>query len=291
MAEAPLKYMARYKPIQFPGCGAQGQKSIKLNTYISGDVMSSNSFRTKAYLDLLRFVKWTPSERYQNGANGANGHFYFVDSGYMHAGSLRPTAWHYCPIDDIRQAFQGKGTPTRFARVLKVCDYYLKYAQIDIAALGWGRRVTELQEYVDYYIGLDCNGFVGAYLEENFPSSGVVHNVDIDSLGEYYRDPAHPSGTRYTRIDDPKLIKRSDILVRSLQSTDPEAQTRHIALVEDVVGAATNSSVKLLLAESTGAKGLSSRTATLVKISKPEKPRWRRWKLGDREYDAVLRIK
>jgi hypothetical protein len=175
----------------------------------------------------------------------------------------------------------------RMARAIKLCDYYLQHADIDITKLGWGRRVTDLQEYVDYYIGMDCNGFVGAYLEENFSGSGIVGNIDIDSFGKYYAN--NTSGSGFTRIDDPKSIKRFDILIRRKVSSDPSAVTRHIALVEDVLGAATSTSVKLMLAESTGGSGLSSRTETLTKITKNSRDR--HWKLGSREYDAVIRSK
>jgi hypothetical protein len=283
MPERPLTYMSRYKPVQFAGCGSQGQKYIHLNAYISGDVMAGESFRKKAYLDIKRFIHGT--DRYAGGKHGAADHTYFTDTAFLVAPSIKPIPFHYCPWDDVRQAFQGKGTPVRFARALKLCDYYLQRADIDIAKLGWGRRVTDLQEYADYYIGLDCNGFVGAYLEDNLPGSGVVGNIDIDSIGNYYKDKT--SGTHFTRIDDPKLIKRSDILVRRKVSSDPSAVTRHIALVEDVIGTPTSSSVKLLLAESTGGSGLSSRTETLTKITKNSRDR--NWKLGTREYDAVIR--
>jgi len=285
MAERPLAYMSRYKPMQFSGCDAQGQKYVHLNTYISGDVMAGQSFAQKAYLDLKHFIHGTG--RYAGDKNGAAAHKYFTDTEFLVAPAIKPVPFHYCPWDDVRQAFQGKGTPNRFTRAIKLCDYYLRHAEIDITKLGWGRRVTDLQEYVNYYIGMDCNGFVGAFLEENFPGSGVARNIDIDSTGKYYAD--HASGSHFTRIDDPKLIKRYDILVRRKVSSDPAKATRHIALVEDVLGAATSTSVRVLLAESTGGSGLSSRTENLVKITKNSRDR--HWKLGDREYDAVIRSK
>jgi hypothetical protein len=180
----------------------------------------------------------------------------------------------------VRQVFQGKGTPARYARVLQLCDYYLAHAKIDASKLGWGRLVTDLQEYVDYYIGMDCNGFVGAYLEENFPGSGVSKNIDIDSIGTYYG--THASGAHFSRIDDPTKIQAHDILVRRRI----DGSTRHIALVESVLSA-SSSQASLLIAESRGGDGLASRTETLTKMSKPSGTR--HWTLGSKQYDAVIR--
>lgn len=278
MATKPLAYMKRYQPVPFPGCGSQGQKYVRINRYISGDVMSPASYRTKAYKNLRSFVFRTG--QYEGGVRGAKDHYYFSDTGYLQASDLKPSVYLYCPWDDVRQCFQGKGTPARYARVLQLCDYYLRHADIDISALGWGRRVTDLQEYADYYIGMDCNGFVGAYLEENFPGSGVSKNIDIDSIGKYFGDNA--SGAHFTRIDDATRIQTSDILVRRRI----DGSSRHIALVESVISASSGKAT-LLIAESRGGDGLASRTEALVRMSKATGTR--HWTLGGKQYDAVIR--
>ena len=279
MADRPLDYMARYKPIQFSGCRAQGQKTVRINKYISGDVMSSNTFRKKANVDLKHFVFKT--DIYADDKLGAAHHSWFADTAYLVAADIRPIMFHYCPWDDVRQGFQGKGTPVRMARVLKLLDYYLQHAEIDPARLGWGKVVSDLQEYVDYYIGMDCNGFVGAYLEENCSGSGIVGNIDIDSYGKYYG--AHASGSGFKRIDDPKQIRTGDVLIR--RSID--GSTRHVALVEQVLESSANQA-RLLLVESTGGVGLGSDTVVLKKLAKTTDV-GRNWKRGSKEYDAVIR--
>jgi hypothetical protein len=279
MSDRPLEYLDRYRPLQFAGCGSQGQKSIRLKRYISGDVMSGNEFRKKAYLDVRRFTFKT--DRYEGGAHGATAHRYFDDTGYLVAPDLKPVVCHHCPWDDVRQGFQGKNTPGRMARVLKLLDYYLRHAEIDPPSLGWAKLVTDLQEYVDYYIGLDCNGFVGAWLEENRPGSTIVHNIDIDSYGLYYGQNA--SGSGFTRIDDPKAIRTGDVIIRR----SVEGSTRHVALVEKVLSSSAKSA-QLLLAESTGADGLCTNTVTFEKLSSVVS-KTRHWKRGTKYYDAVIR--
>lgn len=281
MAERPLDYLRRYQPVQFAGCGTQGQKSIHVRSYVSGDVMSGNAFRKKAYLDVKRFVE--RSDRYAADAFGSAHHRYDTDTGYLVAPDLKPIPFHHCPWVDVRQAFQGKGTPVRMARVLKLLDYYLRHAQINPAQLGWGKVVTDLQEYVDYYIGLDCNGFVGAWLEDNQPGSGSTGNIDIDSIGSYYNHKT--SGSHYTRIDDPREIRTGDVLVRRRIGDS----TRHVALVE-TVNAASSTEASLLLAEATGASGLGTNQVVLKKLASPTGT-GRHWKRGDKEYDAVIRSK
>jgi hypothetical protein len=280
MAVKPLAYMKGYKPVSFPGCGSQGTKYVHITKYVSGDVMSPESFRTKAFKDLKAFIFQTG--RYEGGAHGAGKHYYFADSGYLNAADLRPIPFLLCPWDDVRQVFQGKGTPARFTRALQLCDYYLRHAEIDPGKLGWGRVVTDLQEYAGYYIGMDCNGFVGAYLEENFPGSAVSKNIDIDSIGNYYGK--NENGDHFKRIDDVTKIQTSDILVRRRIGES----TRHIALVESVISASGNKAI-LLIAESRGGDGLASRTETLTKMSKPDGTR--HWTLGSKQYDAVIRSK
>jgi hypothetical protein len=281
MSGMPLKYMGFYRPLQFTGCSGQGQKYARINKYISGDGMSSNAFRKKAYLDFKQFVEG--KERYADGANGAAGHRYFADTGYLVAVDLRPVPFHYCPWADVRQGFQGKNTPARMNRVVKMLDYYLLHAEIDPAVLGWGKVVTDLQEYVDYYIGMDCNGFVGAWLEENRPASGIVHNIDIDSYGYFYGKLDNEKGSGFTRIDDPTAIRAGDVLIRRRI----DGSTRHIALVEQVTGSSSKQA-QLLLAESTGGSGLGSNSVVFKKLAKADAD-GRRWKRGEKLYDAVLR--
>lgn len=279
MSTSPLDYLAQYKPIQFSGCGNQGQKSIRINRYVSGDVMSDNSYRQKAYLDFKHFIFKT--NEYEDGKRGAGDHSYQSGIDTLFASDLKPVPFHYCPWDDVRQGFQGKGTPARKGRMLKLLDYYLRHAEIAPASLGWGKVVTDLQEYVDYYIGMDCNGFVGAYLEENCPGCNLNNNIDIDSFGEYYG--THSSGGRFKRIDDPKAIRTGDVLIRKRV----QGSSRHVALVESVLSSSTGKA-RLVLAESVGGSGLCSNTTDLVKLSTTTTS-GRNWKRGSKEYDAVLR--
>ncbi|MDN3719905.1 hypothetical protein QW131_13695 [Roseibium salinum] len=120
---------------------------------------------------------------------------------------------------DLQLGFYGKGTPDRMRRILTVIDFYLKTADINLGRVHWN-YVMGLQDYAKWYLGLDCNGFTGAYLESQYPSLGINGGDHINYL-------------------DGKLKKRAgvaDVRAGDILSREGSGGTRHVSMVNSVSG-------------------------------------------------------
>ena len=146
----------------------------------------------------------------------------------------------YMPDGRLHNCFNGKGTPEAFGKALQLIDYYLMKADLPLKKLGWSRAVT-LQEFADYYLGLDCNGFVGSYFAANFSTSTIGPDTHCND----YDNAAHLGVKRI----DPGEIRARDVLVR-----EGGSGTRHVALIESATPAGSDM-VNILLVQSASSQG------------------------------------
>jgi hypothetical protein len=174
--------------------------------------------------------QWIAVQRYGSGKRRYQ-HGVFYDQAFGPSGAL------HLDKADLHQCFLGKGQPGTFLKLLRLVDYYLNRTG-DIPKL-WTRRPT-LQEYAGWYLGLDCNGFVGAWFAANYPTAKIDGNTHIN----FWRSKS--------RTKDRKAVaevKPYDVLVRT-----GEAGDRHIAIVEDVLGV-SGGEAEVLVAQSASSLG------------------------------------
>src|SRR5262249_47633573 len=116
------------------------------------------------------------------------------DSEIEPGGSLYSPAITFEVVDtvSIARTFVGKGTPEDIAGTLRLA---LRYGLVK-------PDTASLQKYCDAYIGMDCSGFVGNFLNEALGAGIDVMNTSATT----YRGPA---GKRRLRIES---IRASDTL-------------------------------------------------------------------------------
>ena len=185
--------------------------------------------------------------------------------------------------------FQGVGRPVDFLNILKLADLYLCTADWDddqMTALGWSHRMVDLQNWADWYVGTDCRGFVGAYLNEAYPhiKDGNDLSFSIDSYDDHYTFNEY--GSAFRRIDDAREVAQGDLLVKCSLGGG-----RHVAVVDQVLGSGPSQSVRIRTAGSRGGKGLCQLTGYLSRlhVSHVKNKSVRQWKHYGTEYSLVLK--
>ena len=253
MPEKPSIFLKRYTPITIHALG--GTHYIDVCSYLSGEPRQKK-YNKAALNDLSRFLK--KKDRYKNGANGADRHtwnsttgltaFGLVDFDYFVPWLSVNISWN-----QLQLGFYGKGTPQTMRKILQVIDFYLRTAEIKLSRVYWS-QVMELQEYAKYYLGMDCNGFTGAYLETHYPALGINGGDHINFL-------------------DGKLKKRKEINeVRpgDILSREGGGGTRHVAMIDEVHGypSANADSVSVSVSQSAfSLGGLKTKTYKLRKLN------------------------
>ena len=286
MPETPAAYKKRYLPINFDS--ATGRKHIFVMKYRSS--FSGNEFRKAALKDLRHFIK--KEGRFEGGANGAT-HEY--EAGIITSPLLRPTNTSQIDLSILKVMFQGVGRPSDFLNVLRAADLYLQCVEMDddqLKKMGWGHVIRDHQEYTNYYLGLDCRGFVGAYLRENYPNVKDTAKDMSFLIDAYNGSPGNfhenTKGGSFTRIDDPREIRQGDLLLKC----DNGDGKRHVAIVE-TAGTATKMRVHVKTTESRGGIGLCHKYDDLRRTSTTWKDgaNDRNWKHYGTLYNFVLRPK
>jgi hypothetical protein len=218
MPERPYLFAKRFTPITLHG--VSGTRYIDVKGYLSGSPWNK-TYNKAALWDLRCFLR--KKERYKGGAHGADRHMWHDEyglDGHDLSGSHYFDNWLWVPMSwqQLQLCFYGKGTPDDFRNALIIIDFYLFYADMRLSSVHWSRRMT-LDEYAYYYLGIDCNGFTGAYLKTFHPGLGIGPNDHINYL-------------------DSKLKKRKDLdEVRSgdILSREGGGGTRHVAMVDAIL--------------------------------------------------------
>jgi hypothetical protein len=245
MPESAAAYQARYYTIPVRTIGTP--RVVSIAKYESGDVWA-DKWAKEVYSDLLHFLGTKYHYSHHN-------HIY--SSGFFNARDYPVQI--FLEERKLHNCFNGKGSPELFAKALHLIDYYLLKAEIPLKKVGWSRMVT-LQEYADYYLGLDCNGFIGTYFSNVFAGSTIGADTHCNDF-----DNAVHGGVKRKSLAE---IKARDVLVR-----EGGSGTRHVALI-DSVQPCDSETVWVQLVQSASSKGgLSAISARLKWLKKPaEKP-------------------
>lgn len=294
MPISPGTYLQRYEAI--PLDGVMGRQNIRLTGYRSsfkGDGKTCEA-RKRTYYDLRNFI--LKRKRYSDGANGAS-HTY-DQSGTFKSDLLKPTGTVVFDIDWLQPMFQGVGRPADFQRLFKIIDVYLTRADIDDdhfqwlgwTAFGWLYVPYDVQHFADELLGIDCRGFVGAYLNEHQPQLRDTKKDMSFSIDSYNRGCANfhktKKGGQFIRIDEPADVRSGDILIKCNKGDGK----RHVALV-DMVGTVRGMGVNILTAESRGSSGLQPKAGELIRLSAKYRTGQndRNWRHQGAEYNFILR--
>lgn len=208
-----------------------GIRAVAVEKYRSGDVWKSE-WGSKIYWDLTCFLK--KKDRY---AGHTHSHTY---SGGVFRAEDHPSKVIHLEEGELHACFNGKGSPNRFARALQLIDYYLRKAKIKLSSVGWSRMV-DLHEFADYYLGLDCNGFIGSYFDAVFPGSTIHPDTHCND----YDNKAKGGVKRF----DLSEVRPRDVLVR-----EGGSGTRHVALI-DYFYKLDHNSAYIQLVHSSGSRG------------------------------------
>lgn len=73
---------------------------------------------------------------------------------------------------DMQNSIEGKATPEKLAQMIQLVSYWVSYQ-----ALIEGETMSTVQSYVNDYLGVDCNGFVGNYLQRKFAGVKCKHST------------------------------------------------------------------------------------------------------------------
>ena len=295
MPMSPGDYLQKYKSIAVDG--VLGRQNVELTGYRSsfkGDENTKQA-RKRTYYDLRNFI--LKRKRYAGGANGAS-HSWSA-SGTLNSDLLQPVPHVQVNIEMLQAMFQGVGRPADFKALLRVIDVYLTRAEIDedhFSYLGWSKFKWldvpwDIQQFADALLGIDCRGFVGAYLNENQPHIRDTKKDMSFSIDSYNKGPAsfhkNKKGGQFIRIDDPDEIRSGDIMIKC-----SDGGSRHVALI-DKVGMAKGNRIWIKTAESRGSTGLAPRTGDLIRLHSKHQDGQndRNWQHDGAKYNFVLRVR
>ncbi|MEM1162728.1 MAG: hypothetical protein AAGJ28_17515 [Pseudomonadota bacterium] len=298
MPETPGAYLQKYKGISFQG--VMGHESIHITKYRSSmkNDDSTGDVREKSYWDLRNFIK----KRGDNYGSGKNGAIHaFTDSGHFYSDLLAPMPYVHVDLDILRAMFTGVGRPQDFKPLLRVIDVYLTRAEISEkrfkelgwTKFGWDMVPFSVQEYANQLLGVDCRGFVGAYLRDNYPKIRDTKNDMSFSIDSYNKgnasyqnyDKKKPWGKAFRRVDDPAEVRPGDLLVKCNNGD----KKRHVSVIHSV-GLADSMGVQATTAESRGGKGLCQLTDRLRRLKKKHQSgkNDRNWEHHGCHYNFVL---
>ncbi len=266
MVMQPSVFERQYKPITVHTL--DGTDYVNVQNYLSGEPRKKK-FNAAALQDLRWFL--TKRDRYKNGKHGADKHTWDDKSGLLAfglvgSGYFTPWLWVEITWKELQLGFYGKGTPERMRRILQVIDFYLKTADISLSRVHWN-YVMSLQEYAKYYLGLDCNGFTGAFLETQYPALGIDGGDHINYLDGKLK--------KRTSIAE---IKPGDILSR-----EGGGGTRHVSMINSVSGihGPDVKTAQVSITQSASSLGgLNTKTYTLKKIHEGPNDKPLNWQLA-----------
>ncbi len=244
----PSMFIRQYMPLRVPV--ETGERLVPVVRYVS-DEPRKKEWVKQAFWDLECFVKRT--HRYAPDKGNFTGHHELYANAFaaptIPGGGGIEVGWKTMSL-----CFYGKGRPVDFSRTLSVIDYYLAHAKLPLDYLGWNSPMP-LQDYGYWYLGLDCNGFAGAYYQVEFPMTGVDGNDHINLLDNM---------KHLRKRSDFAAIRDGDMLVRE---GSKGGHTRHVALIEQVVPITSDKAAVIVSQSSSSKGGLKTEPMVLEKLN------------------------
>lgn len=250
VAMSPGEYVCRYSDINVPADTENGRAPMRVNVH---------KYRNNGLTGALG----TTAAMANGGPKDA------LVGTLMHALKLkhfpsRPTKAATVDNRDITISatkvvgvYAGKGSPEDISDILWLARHYdLVDAQQPAAGPKKHFRADATwtpQKYCDAYIGLDCNGFVGNYVEHVMGKSGYTGDTPIP---HYYS-----TGVVRTKLDD---IQPLDLLIWT--------DFGHIAIIDSLQAKDANGGLNCIVAESTAAFDVGTHVGPyVIRAHKDEK--------------------
>lgn len=218
-----------------------GLQHVSVARYLSGGMYDNSQDRQQAYKALWNFIKFGKNEKGEKR----------YKEGYFFAPTLQPTGALEISLSTVRAAFSGKGTPAAFQKVVTIIDFYLNHSRSVKKLFG---PKPPLQTYVDTYLGIDCNGFVGAYFKTQYPDIGLHPGLYI---------PAFKTKGGAKKRKTPAELKPLDVLVR-----EGGKGVQHVAVIEDVLSRDSTKAEVLIVQSASSKKGIDWDVFTLKDTGK-----------------------
>lgn len=93
---------------------------------------------------------------------------------------------------DMQDSIEGKASPAILTQMIQLISYWVSHQ-----SLIKGETMSTVPQYVNDYIGVDCNGFAGNYLKSKYPNVKCKHSTPEEQYlvwgkygGEIRKSPA-----------------------------------------------------------------------------------------------------
>ena len=251
------------------GCPVVGSRIIRApvdeycNTRFSNYYGKSHSKRWELRKTLIHFCEAQVAD--------PDTPLYQIGAGYTLANSFPPLA--YCDKTMIDDSFYGKGSPEMLWSTIHLLSYWR----------GWQRYVdgvatiAPVDDIVDKYLGMDCNGFVGNYLKAKYSDFRLGSRTPEEDY--FYNRASVRNDVEEVQPDDVVLMlheegsekidwKAAD-LIKELSAQ--RFLVGHIAVISRVLSASGNTAQIVLCESRTRRKqngGPQSNTWTLKRLGK-----------------------
>ena len=215
----PFQYVKRYHQLWSPdfvpwltpagyyGIGAiQTPAKEYCNLRYTNKAGKTPKERTDFKDALLRFFK----ERAKEPGSGVS---YDKGDGYSLSGAVTVKPIHDFKKASFMSCFGGKASPELLGDMIQLISYW-RYWQT--AKLG--KTVATLPAIVESYLGVDCNGFIGNYLQAKYKGN---------SLG--------PSSTEYTYHVKGKHTRRTKLSEIRMDDVIVWEGYGHVTIVQEVI--------------------------------------------------------
>ena len=200
-------FMPWFTPAGFYGVGAV-QTPVKeyCNGRYTNKAGKSPSERRTFKDDLLRFF----AARAKEADSGVT---YSKGEGYSLSNSVTVKPIYDFPKSGFISGVNGKLGPSQLADMIQLIAYWHRYQTVVEK-----KNVASIPTIVSSYLGADCNGFVGNYLQSKYKGC---------SLGPSHTESTYHLRSKSHRRNKPSEIRMDDVIVRG--------DFGHVAIVQEVI--------------------------------------------------------
>ena len=169
-ARTPLEFATLYLPV-IASSPATGEVRAVVRQYVSSDGLAAMEQKDHPYKKLLGFYE---------AAGAAGEHEVQRIGGEKYVLTIPPLGLYQTDIRySVKQCHMGKGNPAHLRHLALLYTYWDQKTRATTGGFKPSQQWASVQQYADAHVGVDCNGFVGAYFQCCFPGTGLGPHDDI----------------------------------------------------------------------------------------------------------------